>query len=155
MSQSNPCHNSDTHTHTHANIRRERETESLKLKSLFESCVSFSMRSSGKLRLKPDGFIEGEKIKAQQVLHLCAYSINSCVYACRCMYKNMSSLLVEKKKKRLFPSVSVETKNFVCYKANITANRQLFENTAFISENALERRYFMKSLISSYLFEEA
>lgn len=124
LSQSNPA---TTHR------ERERKRESQKLKNLFESCVSFSMRGSGKLRLKLDGFIEGEKIKAQQALHLCAYSINSCVYACRhtCM-KTCHLCLVEKRKKKSFSAVSVETKNFVRCKAKNAAKRDLFTETAFV-----------------------
>lgn len=114
LSQSNPA---TTQSHTH--------TRSQKLKNLFESCVSFSMRSSGKVRLKPDGFIEGEEIKAQQALHLCAPSINSCVYACRHTHVRKHAIPIWWKRRKI--SIFRESawrKNFVCCRAKLSAKRE-------------------------------
>lgn len=52
-----------------------------------EPCVSFSTRSSGRLRLKPDKFLEAERIKAQRALlrSMCLQCIQLCVDSVSCL----------------------------------------------------------------------
>lgn len=100
---SQPSHATTLSSHTHTQRERERERKVLKrlhvcacqrTSASSEPCVSFSKSSSGRLGLKLDKFLKGERIKAQrallisvclQYIQLCADAVYMSGYVCVCV----------------------------------------------------------------------